>query len=99
MPKSQTIQKRGFLGWIFLILFLAFNLYMGVVIIFNIWQNRGAISNMQLIVLGAIIAAWCVGSIILGLFSDSHARFQNGNDRIRVSPAVPKPSAWLSRSR
>lgn len=70
MAKLQTIRNRGFFGWLFLILFLAFNAYIAATLIYGIWQRWSiGFSGTETIAFGSIIIMWCIGSVILGLLA------------------------------
>jgi hypothetical protein len=70
MTKTLTVRKRGFFGWIFLILFLAFNAYMAAAIAFGIWQRWiHGIGITETMVFGTLVVVWCIGSVILGLLA------------------------------
>ena len=67
-----TVRKRGFFGWVFLILFLVFNAFMAL-LLFALWAHpsggSGRITNGEVLGGGLVIFAWCLGSVILGLLA------------------------------
>jgi hypothetical protein len=76
---QKEIRKRGFFGWVFLILFLAFNAFMAV-FLFNYWQAVSQISTPTsaahtgaviggTIGTGVIAFFWVAGAVVLGLLA------------------------------
>jgi hypothetical protein len=65
-----TVRKRGFFGWVFLILFLVFNAFMAFLLL-ALWTHpsSGQITNGEVLGGGLVIFGWCVGSVILGLLA------------------------------
>jgi hypothetical protein len=65
-----TVRKRGFFGWVFLILFLVFNAFMAL-LLFGLWAHPGSgrITNGEVLGGGLVIFSWCLGSVILGLLA------------------------------
>ncbi len=74
----RETRKRGFFGWIFLLLFIAFNLIMlaWLVSYWNVLSNSAATTDAEkvgtaiggTIGSGILLAVWALGDIILGLF-------------------------------
>jgi hypothetical protein len=75
----REIRKRGFFGWLFLLLFLAFNVLM-VVWLFDYWSHLSntvdaseAARTGKLIGgtlgTGVLMFVWVMGSVILGLLA------------------------------
>jgi hypothetical protein len=62
MP-SVYREGRGFFGWVFLIVFLAFNLFMLAWMV-RYWQLIGAALPT-----GAILFVWVCGAVITGLLA------------------------------
>jgi hypothetical protein len=73
----REIRKRGFFGWLFLILFFAFNVLMLLWLV-AFWNNIGAIHPTSAaaeagrnigagIATGVIFFFWAAGALILGL--------------------------------
>ena len=74
----KEVRKRGFLGWIFLLLFIAFNLLMLAWLV-GYWSMLGGMqpgSDAEeagraiggAIGSGMLLTVWALGDIILGLF-------------------------------
>jgi hypothetical protein len=75
----KEIRKRGFFGWVFLILFLAFNAFMAGWL-FTYWHDlsqidtasQGARAGAMIggtIGTGVIAFFWVAGAVVLGLFA------------------------------
>lgn len=74
----KETRKRGFFGWLFLLLFIGFNLLMLLWLV-SYWSHLGALSPASdaeragtaiggTIGSGMLITLWAMGDIILGLF-------------------------------
>lgn len=75
----REIRKRGFFGWLFLIIFWLFNIFMAAWL-FTYWASLGDIQTTDKfghagVVVGGTIATsvlvffWVAGAVILGLFA------------------------------
>jgi len=75
----KEIRKRGFFGWVFLILFVVFNLIMLAWMIggMNAASNTAAVGEAAqagravgtAVAAGMILFIWLAGAVILGLFA------------------------------
>lgn len=75
----REIRKRGFFGWVFLLVFLAFNLFMAAWL-FSYWSllsDQTAVTQAQqagkaiggALGTGTLVVLWLFGSIITGLLA------------------------------
>lgn len=75
----REVRKRGFFGWLFLLLFFAFNALM-VIWLLSYWSHLGAMHTASeaertgvaiggTIGSGLIFIVWVGGAVILGLFA------------------------------
>ena len=76
---QREVRKRGFFGWLFLLLFWGFNVFMAFWL-FTYWNELSKIDTLAagvhtgvaiggFIGTGAIAFFWVAGAVILGLFT------------------------------
>jgi hypothetical protein len=76
---QKEIRKRGFFGWVFLVLFWLYNAFMAAWL-FTYWQQVSRIDAPSsaahtgviiggTIATGVIVFFWVAGAVILGLFA------------------------------
>jgi hypothetical protein len=76
--KQREIRQRGFFGWLFLILFWLFNIFMvalllmyfsSVHLIANDPASQAGVVIGNTLAVGFIVFVWVAGAVILGLFA------------------------------
>ncbi len=60
-------EGRGFFGWVFLILFLAFNAFMALYLVMAL--SMGASALVNIVGTGIILFVWTCGAVITGLLA------------------------------